>query len=141
MSVSPLIECIRNYILRFPELKDGYLLVDILGDKPIEYTIETVPCAPVVRKYTDGSCMKQFLFIFASREFFSEDVAQNIENLGFYEKFEDWIKEQNDEGILPDLGADREPVSIEVLTGGYAFEADTNSARYQIQLRLTYEEE
>lgn len=141
MSVSPLIECIRNYILRFPELKDGYLLVDILGDKPIEYTIETVPCDPVVRKYTDGSCMKQFLFIFASREFFSEDVAQNIENLGFYEKFEDWIKEQNDEGILPDLGDDREPVSIEVLTGGYAFEADTNTARYQIQLRLTYEEE
>lgn len=141
MSISPLIECIRNYILRFPELKDGYLLVDILGDKPIEYTIETVPCAPVVRKYTDGSCMKQFLFIFASREFFSEDVAQNIENLGFYEKFEDWIKEQNDEGILPDLGDDREPVSIEVLTGGYAFEADTNTARYQIQLRLTYEEE
>ena len=141
MSVSPLIECIRNYILRFPELKDGYLLVDILGDKPIEYTIETVPCAPVVRKYTDGSCMKQFLFIFASREFFSEDVAQNIENLGFYEKFEDWIKEQNDEGILPDLGDDREPVSIEVITGGYAFEADTNTARYQIQLRLTYEEE
>lgn len=141
MSVSPLIECIRNYILRFPELKDGYLLVDILGDKPIEYTIKTVPCAPVVRKYTDGSCMKQFLFIFASREFFSEDVAQNIENLGFYEKFEDWIKEQNDEGILPDLGDDREPVSIEVLTGGYAFEADTNTARYQIQLRLTYEEE
>lgn len=141
MSVSPLIECIRNYILRFPELKDGYLLVDILGDKPIEYTIETVPCTPVVRKYTDGSCMKQFLFIFASREFFSEDVAQNIENLGFYEKFEDWIKEQNDEGILPDLGDDREPVSIEVITGGYAFEADTNTARYQIQLRLTYEEE
>lgn len=141
MSISPLIECIRNYILSFPELKGGALLVDILGDKPIEYTIETVPCDPVVRKYTDGSCMKQFLFIFASREFFSEDVAQNIENLGFYEKFEDWIKEQNDEGILPDLGDDREPVSIEVLTGGYAFEADTNTARYQIQLRLTYEEE
>ena len=141
MSISPLIECIRNYILRFPELKDGYLLVDILGDKPIEYTIETVPCAPVVRKYTDGSCMKQFLFIFASREFFSEDVAQNIENLGFYEEFEDWIKEQSEEGIRHDLGDDREPVSIEVLTGGYAFEADTNTARYQIQLRLTYEEE
>ena len=141
MSISPIVECIRNYILRFPELKDGYLLVGILGDKPIEYTIETVPCEPVIRKYTDGSCMKQFLFIFASREFFSKDVAQNIENLGFYEKFEEWIKEQNDEGILPDLGEGREPVSIEVLTGGYAFEADTNTAQYQIQLRLTYEEE
>lgn len=141
MSISPIVECIRNYILRFPELKDGYLLVDILGDKPIEYTIETVPCEPVIRKYTDGSCMKQFLFIFASREFFSKDVAQNIENLGFYEKFGDWIREQNDSGIFPELGKGREPVSIEVLTGGYAFEADTNTAQYQIQLRLTYEEE
>ena len=141
MSISPIVECIRNYILRFPELKDGYLLVDILGDKPIEYTIETVPCEPVIRKYTDGSCMKQFLFIFASREFFSKDIAQNIENLGFYEKFGDWIREQNDSGIFPELGEGREPVSIEVLTGGYAFEADTNTAQYQIQLRLTYEEE
>ena len=141
MSVSPLIECIRNYILRFPELKDGYLLVDILGDKPIEYTIETVPCAPVVRKYTDGSCMKQFLFIFASREYFSKDVAQNIANLGFYEEFEDWITNNNYEGILPDLGEGRSPISIEVTTRGYAFSAESNTARYQIQLRLIYEED
>ena len=137
----PVIQCVRDYIMRFPELKDGCLLVDYLGDKPIEYTVEPVPCDPIYRRYTDGSCMKQFLFIFASREFFSEDVAQNIANLGFYEHFEDWITDQNDRGILPDLGYDRKPVSMEVTTGGYAFAADSNTARYQIQLRLIYEEE
>ena len=134
-------ESLRDYILAFPELKDGCLLVDFMGDKPVEYTIDTVPCDPIIKKYTDGSCMKQFLFVFASREFYSEDIAVNLGNLEFYEQFEDWIKEQNDNGILPDLGDDREPVSVEVTTRGYAFEADTNSARYQIQLRLVYEED
>lgn len=134
-------ECIREYIMRFPKLKDGCLLVDFLGNEPIEYTIDSAPCDPIYKKYTDGSCIKQFLFIFASREYFSEDVNTCIENLGFYEEFEKWIEEQNNSGDLPDLEDDREPVSIEVTTRAYAFDVDTNTARYQIQLRLLYEED
>ncbi len=122
--------------MQFPELKDGCLMVDYLGDKPIEYTVEPVPCDPVYQKYTDGSCIKQFLFIFASREFYGADINQNIENLGFYERFSDWVTE----GELPDLD-ERIPVNMDVVTGGYAFDVDANTARYQIQLRLLYEEE
>ena len=116
-------------------------MVDILGAEPVEYTVETVPCDPVHTRYVDGGCIKQFLFIFASREYFSADVNQAIENLEFYEKFEDWIEQQNDSGSLPELGDDREPVSIEVLTSGYSLSEEANTARYQIQLRLLYEEE
>jgi len=134
-------ESIREYILGFPELKDGCLLVDFMGNEPIEYTIEPIPCEPIIKRYTDGSCMKQFLFLFASREYFSEDIAVNLGNLEFYEKFEDWIEEQNDNGILPDLGESRDPVSVEVTSRGYAFSADTNTARYQVQLKLTFEED
>ena len=138
---TPLIESIRNYILGYPELKEGCLLVDILGSEPVEYMVETVPCDPVYTRYVDGSCMKQFLFIFASREYYGADVTQNIENLGFYENFEDWIEEQNYAGTLPDLGEGREAVSIEVLTRGYSLSEDESTARYQIQLRLIYEED
>lgn len=134
-------EAIRNYIMEYDGLKDGCLLVDFMGDDPVEYTIEPVPCDPVIKKYTDGSCIKQFLFIFASREYYSEDIAVNLGNLGFYEDFEKWIERRNDEGILPDLGASRTSVSVEVVTRGYVFAADTNTARYQIQLRLIYEED
>lgn len=130
------IECLREHIMKFPDLKDGCLMVDYLGDEPYEYVIETVPCNPIYKKYTDGSCMKQFLFIFASREYYGADINQNIENLAFYESFSDWITD----GELPDLDG-RIPVSLDVLTAGYAFDADSNSARYQIQLRLLYEEE
>lgn len=135
------IGALRDYIMRFPELKEGCLLIDYLGDEPIEYAIMPVPCDPVYKRYVDGGCQKQFLFIFASREFYSADVTQSIENLGFYEKFEDWIYEKNEEGELPDLGDRRAPISLEVLTRGYAFAAEENTARYQIQLRLIYEEE
>ncbi len=49
------IECLREHIMKFPKLKDGCLMVDYLGDKPIEYTVEPVPCNPVHTRYTDGS--------------------------------------------------------------------------------------
>lgn len=136
-----LIECVRDFVLTFPELdEEGCLYVDYLGDQAIEYSVEAVPCDPVFRRYTDGGCMKQFLFVFASREFYSADVNQCIENLAFYEHFEHWITDNNLNTVLPDLDG-RSPVSIEVLTGGYAFDADSNTARYQMQLRLLYEEE
>lgn len=141
MSKPTIIECVRNYILNFPELKDGRLLVDVLGNKAVEYVVESVPCDPIYKRYVDGDCQKQFVFIFASREYFSEDVNRNIANLGFYEKFEDWISDNNFNGILPDLGESREPVSLEATTCGYAYSADSNTARYQIQLRLVYEED
>lgn len=137
----PIIECLHDYVWNFPELKDGALLVDFLGNEAVEYTVEAVPCDPVYKRYVDGDCQKQFLFIFASRESYSEDVNLCISNLGFYEKFEDWINDNNESGALPDLGEDKTPVSLDVLTRGYAFDADANTARYQIQLRLIYEED
>lgn len=138
--MKPLIECVREYVMAFPGLKDGLLLVDHLGSEAVEYTVETVPCSPVYRQYTDGDCMKQFLFVFASREYYSADVNQCIENLAFYEQFQNWIRTCDREGILPDLDG-RIPISIEVLTGGYAFDCDGSTARYQMQLRLLYEED
>lgn len=137
--MKPIIECIREYIMSFPALKDGFLYVDYLGSQAVEYTVDAVPCDPVYKRYTDGSCLRQFLFLFASREYYNADVNQCIENLSFYEDFARWIETQNDTGQLPDLDG-RTAVSIEVLTGGYAFDAGENTARYQMQLRLVYED-
>ena len=109
--MKPLIECVRDFILTFPDLdENGCLYVDYLGDQAIEYSVETVPCDPVFKRYTDGGCMKQFLFLFASREYYSADVIQCIENLSFYEDFSSWINQKNRSGELPDLDG-RDPVS------------------------------
>lgn len=135
-----IIESVREFIMKFPKLKDGALLVDYLGNSPIEYTVEPVPCNPVIRKFIDGSCEKQFLFLFASREAYSDDVNQCIENLSFYEDFSDWIYEQSDNRNFPILSGNRTVTELEIVTGGYQIYADTNTARYQIQLRLIYRE-
>lgn len=137
--MKPLIECIRDYVMQYPGLdENGCLYVDYLGAQAIEYAVESVPCDPVFKRYTDGGCIRQFLFVFASREYYSADVTQCIENLGFYEKFAAWIEEQNESGSLPALPGGRESLSLEVRTGGYVFDADTDTARYQMQLRLLY---
>ena len=142
MSNKPIIESIRDFICSFPDLSDDCcLLIDYLGCEPIEYTVETVPCDPVYKKYVDGEVVKQFLFTFASREYFEKDINTCIDNLHFYENFEEWIEKCNNNNIFPDLGANRFPVSLEVLTRGYVLSADEETARYQIQLRLIYEEE
>ena len=133
--MTPIIEAIRNYILTYPNLPDGQVLVDYLGSEAGQF------CDPVYKRYTDGECQKQYLFLLVSRESYSADLLPCIENEQFFEEFAHWIEVQNRRKILPDLGVERFPVSIEIVTGGYAFGEDTNTARYQIQLRLIYEEE
>ena len=112
--------------------------VDLLGDEAQQYCLEVVPCNPILQKYNDGSSKNQYLFIFASREYFSADECNNMKNLEFYERLEDWIDQQNKTGQLPELPDEDTPLSVEVLSSGYVMDNDTKTARYQIQCRLKY---
>ena len=134
-----IIESIRNFIAKCPLLKDGCLLnVDRLGDTEIEYTVDGEMTSPILKKYVDGSSLRQFNFIFASREKYGSDTLQNIASSGFYEAFADWIETQSDSGNLPELDEFRIPQYIEVLSGGYVFDTNDSTARYQIQLKFVY---
>lgn len=112
--------------------------VNYLEDNPDTYSIEETPCKPIIKKYVDGTSKRQYEFIFTSREPYSADVLQNIDNSGFYEKFANEVEENNDKGILPKLEGDLEPLEVEVLTTGYAFGVTEDTAQFQIQLRLIY---
>ena len=132
-------ESIRTYLCTCPFLKDGIINVDYLGEKPTEYTVECVPAAKEAKRYTDGSSLKQYLFLFASREYYGQDVLTNIENSRFYEQFSNWISQQDKKGIYPVL-ENGIPQKIETLSSGYLFHGNGTDARYQIQCRLTYYE-
>lgn len=134
-----IIESVRDFISGCPLLKNGVLLnVDRLGDSEIEYTIDGEMSEPILRRYTDGSSLRQFNFTFASREAYGADTLQNIANSGFYEDFADWIETQSNAGNLPKLSKYRIPQYIEVLSGGYVFDTGDSTARYQIQLKFVY---
>ena len=130
MAVNSVLEGITEYFLKCPLLKDGVFRVDALGPDPVEYTIETGIFVPVIQRYVDGSSERQYQFQFGSREFYSMDRVQNIENSTFYEEFADWVEESSMAGMCAE--------EIEVLSPGYIFDGAMKNARYQISLRLLY---
>ena len=137
-----IIDGLSTYIRKCPALrkynKAVKVNVDYLEDKPTTYSIEEVPSDVVIQKYVDGSSKRQYVFVFASRESYSEDVIDNINNSGFYEAFAEWLEEQTNNDNLPFIGDDKEVLKIEAMTNGYAFKTDVDTARYQIQCRMIY---
>lgn len=133
-----IINAIRDYLRTCPLLDNNRINVDFLGKEAVEYSIEPTPTDPVIRTYADGGTLRQYLFVFASREWYGPDVRMMLDNSGFFEAFADWIEEQSMRGNLPVLSGRRKSRSLEVLSSGYLFENTTNDAKYQIQLRLVY---
>ena len=133
-----IIDALEKYFIGCELLKDGALRVDYLGEKPVEYTIEVLPCDPVVKRYLGGSTVRQYLFAFGSREFYSQERLQNIQNSAFYERLADWVETRSMSGVLPELPDGMEAQQLEVVSSGYLFDGSMTNARYQIQLRLLY---
>lgn len=133
-----IIDALEKYFIGCELLKDGALRVDYLGEKPVEYTIEVLPCDPVVKRYLGGSTVRQYLFAFGSREFYSQERLQNIQNSAFYERLADWVETRSMSGVLPELPDGMEAQQLEVVSSGYLFDGSMINARYQIQLRLLY---
>ena len=132
-----MIEKIKDYFIQNIQLAQEFenILVDFIGDEAITYTIEPIPVEPVIRPYTDGSSLRQYVFQFGSREYYDNGVAQNIENLDFYERFKNEIETKNRNGILPDVEGIQ---SIECLTDGTIQDVQNGTAKYIIQMRITY---
>lgn len=112
--------------------------VNYLEPNADTYSIEEVPVEPIVKKYINGDSIRQYAFIFTSREPYGADVLTNIDNSGFYEKLADEIEKNNYNEIFPLLDDGLEPLEIKVTSTGYAFAVTEDTAQYQINLRLKY---
>lgn len=135
-----IINSIRDFIKTCPYLSDFSKLinVDYLGEDTTSYSIEEIPVEPIMKRYINNDTVRQYDFIFASREDYGSDVLQNIENSGFYEKFAYWLELENNKGNLPQLSEGKTATKIITTSNGYAFQTDVNKARYQIQCKLIY---
>ena len=139
-----IIESVKNFILTCPCLAElSAVNVDFLPDSPDTYSIEEVPVKSVLQTYLDGSSERQYVFVFASRFYYSDETRNNIENSGFYEDFSDWLDEQTKLGKFPVMRDGLTPSKIEAMSSGYLFDVagDLSNARYQIQCRLIYDKE
>lgn len=136
-----IIEAIRDFLKGCPILEGERLNIDFLPEDVASYSIDVTPVNPIVKRYICGGSLRQFAFTFATRAYYGEQLRQQIDNLGLFETFADWIEARNAARDYPDLGENRTVTKLEVTTSGYVFAPETDTARYQIQLRLLYEQD
>ena len=136
-----IIKSLWDYFLACPLTGDRKLNVDYLPEKVVQYSIDTTPATEIVKQYTDGSSIRQYLFVFRSVNEYGNDELQNLANSGFYEQLSEWLEQQSKGGNFPELPEGKTPIKIEAQSTGYLFTAGPDVGKYQIQCRLQYLQE
>ena len=119
------------------EERNYQINADMLSKDINDYSLDKIPTNTEIEQWIIGDTIKQDTFSFRSRKPYSQDTSNNLENIGFFEKFENVIRSNNEAGVLPDINGIQ---SIECLSAGTMIVNDTNTAVFDIQIRITYRE-
>ena len=135
-----IIESVKRYFEELASMSvfNNAINVNYLNDEINNFSIEEMPTSPIVKRYANGSTMRQYQFSLNSRAIYNDEILQNIENSGFYEKLCEEIEQKNDNGILPILEENKTAVSIEITSTPVIISNDTTSAIYQVNFILKY---
>ncbi len=96
-------QLIKEFIETCPLLNNGKINVDYLKDDIDSYSIDQTPIAPIVKRYTDGACMKQIAFDFTVQAPLSSQSIVNLANSMFCEEFMKWIEIQDRNRNYPQI--------------------------------------
>lgn len=118
--------------------KNYQINADMLDNDVNNYSLDKIPTQTEVEKWITGLIVHRDVYSFRSRKAYSQDVINNLSNIGFFESFESIIKSNNKKGVLPDIEGIE---SIECLNCGTMLSSDTNTAEFDIQIQITYREE
>ena len=99
------------------------------------YSLDKIPTETTIERWITGDEIHRDVYSFRSRMAYSQDTINNLANIGFFEKFEKLIKNNNEAQVLPDIQGIE---SIECLNCGTLINANTNSAEFDIQIQITY---
>lgn len=111
---------------------------DMLSTDINDYSLDKIPTDSEMENWILGINIKRDVFSFRSRKSYSQDTINNLENIGFFEQFEEIIKSNNEAGVLPDIDGIE---TIECLSPGTLFSADGTTAIFDIQIQITYRDD
>ena len=135
------IEKLKNYLVNvINELvknKNTKINANMLSKNINNYSLDKIPTASTVERWVTGGGVYKDVFSFRSRKEYSTNEINNLNNIGFFEKFENIIKSNNMKGVLPEIKGIQ---SIECLNPGSLVSVNTNTAEFDIQLQITYME-
>lgn len=109
--------------------------VNFLSDDIDNYSIDKIPEQSIVERWIMGIELHRDVYSFRSRMNYSADVMSNVENIGFYEEFEDIISRKNKLKELPNIDGIE---NISCLNCGSMVNANTNTAEFDIQIQIEY---
>lgn len=110
---------------------------NMLSEDVNNYSLDRIPTMSGVEKWINGDEISREVYSFRSRLFYSSEAFNNLNNIGFFERFEKLIKDNNREGVLPNIEGIQ---SIECLNCGSIINTNTNTATFDIQIQITYKE-
>lgn len=132
------IQSVQKWLKTYSGLS-GRLDVDFLGEDAEAYSVDTIPCEEIIKRYKDGGTLKQFQFAVSSRRFYEQNIKQNTSNLQFFEDLTAWVEKKARARELPAMDKGRTAQRIVVTSTAYPFVvSEDGKARYQIQMRLEY---
>lgn len=136
------VELLREWFRTCPALsRNNRFRVDYLSEAPTEYALYASPTTITFHENILGEevpdDIQHLNFIFASKEQYGADVRQNLANLAFYDAVVCWIIEQNTARNLPRINEGTVKSIVPTLTA-FAAQVGSDSAKYQIQIKLTY---
>ena len=132
------IEELRTYLINvISELKNtwGELNVDYLSSEPNNYSLDKIPTETVIDTWITGDEIHRDVYSLRSRMNYSADTISNIENVGFFERFENKIFKNNWEKNLPNIKGIQ---AIRCLNCASIRMANTNTCEFYIQLQIDY---
>lgn len=138
LRISKLREYLFGVINTLTENRNYQINADMLSNDIDNYSLDKIPTASVVSRWINGLEIHRDVYSFRSRMSYSQDTIDNLSNIGFFEQFENAIKTNNDEGILPDINNIEK---IECLNCGTLNNTDGTTAEFNIQIQITYREE
>lgn len=130
---------LRNYLFNVIDAmiddKKYEINANMLSNDINNYSLDKIPTASQVEKWVMGIELHRDVFTFRGRFAYSQQAAINLSNIGFFEDFEKIINSNNKKGILPEIKGIE---SIECLNPGTLTSTTSNTAEFEIQIRIIY---
>ena len=135
LRISKLREYLFEIINTLTTDRNYQINANMLSNKVDDYSLDKIPTASVIEEWITGDEIHRDVYSFRSRKSYSQDTIINLKNMGFFEQFEEAIKDNNKKGVLPEIKGIE---SIECLNCGTLNFAETNTAVFDIQIQITY---
>lgn len=134
--IAKLREYLFSNIITLTQKSDFQINVNFLSNKIDDYSLDKMPITPVITKLICGVEIRRDVFAFRSRKSYSSEKIVNLNNMGFFEKFEELINSNNDKGVLPEIDRIESIKCLNPFT--MLSNDDETKAIFEIQIEIKY---